>query len=29
MGNDAGISLPTTIAPWLSVRNSAEAVEFY
>ena len=25
----AGSSLPCTIAPWLSVRNSAKAVEFY
>jgi PhnB protein len=24
-----GSSLPTSIAPWLSVRRSAEAVEFY
>jgi PhnB protein len=29
MGNDGGISVPTTIALWLTVRNSAEAVEFY
>ncbi len=29
MGSDAGNSVPTTIAPWLSVRNSAQAVEFY
>ena len=25
----AGASLPCTIAPWLSVRNSAKALEFY
>ena len=25
----AGASLPCSIAPWLSVRKSAEAVEFY
>jgi PhnB protein len=25
----AGASLPCTIAPWLSVRHSAQAVEFY
>ena len=29
MANEAGISLPTSIAPWLSVRNSTQAVEFY
>jgi PhnB protein len=29
MDNDAGTFLSTTIAPWLSVRKSAEAVEFY
>ncbi|MDR3774826.1 MAG: VOC family protein [Terracidiphilus sp.] len=29
MGGNAGISAATTIAPWLSVSNSAEAVEFY
>jgi PhnB protein len=29
MGNGAGTSVPTMIAPWLSVRKSAEAVEFY
>lgn len=29
MDNDAGVSTKTTIAPWLSVRNSAQAVEFY
>jgi PhnB protein len=29
MADDAGISAPTTIAPWLTVRNSAKAVEFY
>jgi PhnB protein len=29
MGNDEGISIPTSIAPWLTVGNSAEAVEFY
>jgi PhnB protein len=29
MAIDAGIPVPTTIAPWLSVRNSAQAVEFY
>jgi PhnB protein len=25
----AGASLPSTIAPWLSVRNGARAVDFY
>jgi len=29
MGNDAGISVSTTIALWLTVRNSSQAVEFY
>ena len=29
MDDEAGISVSTTIAPWLTVRNSAEAVEFY
>jgi PhnB protein len=29
MTNDAGNSVKTTISPWLSVRNSAQAVEFY
>jgi PhnB protein len=29
MGNDAGTSVSTTITPWLSVRKSTEAVEFY
>ena len=29
MGSNAGVSAPTTIAPWLTVRDSAEAVEFY
>ena len=30
MGNDAGRgAVKTTIAPWLSVRGSKEAVEFY
>ena len=29
MGSNAGVSAATAIAPWLSVRNSAEAVEFY
>jgi PhnB protein len=29
MANEAVNSVPTTIAPWLSVRNSAQAVEFY
>ena len=29
MCNDAGISVSTTIALWLTVRNRAEAVEFY
>ena len=29
MGDDGGISVSTTIAPWLTVKNSAEAVEFY
>jgi PhnB protein len=29
MANDPVKSVPTTIAPWLSVRNSAQAVEFY
>jgi PhnB protein len=29
MGNNEGISIPTSIAPWLTVGNSAEAVEFY
>ena len=24
-----GVSLPCSIAPWLSVRNSAQAVDFY
>jgi PhnB protein len=25
----AGVSLPCSIAPWLSVRNGARAVDFY
>jgi PhnB protein len=29
MGNDERTSVPTSIAPWLTVGNSAEAVEFY
>ena len=29
MSNDAGISVPTSIALWLTVSNSAQAVEFY
>jgi PhnB protein len=29
MDKQTGNSLPCTIAPWLSVRNSAQAVEFY
>jgi PhnB protein len=29
MGDAGEISVPTTIAPWLSVRKSVEAVEFY
>jgi PhnB protein len=29
MANDAGTPESTTIAPWLSVRNSAQAVAFY
>ena len=29
MTNDGGNSVPTTIALWLTVRNSEEAVEFY
>jgi PhnB protein len=29
MGNDAGVSVSTAIAPWLTVRESREAVEFY
>jgi PhnB protein len=29
MTNDGGNSVPTTIALWLTVRNSGEAVEFY
>jgi PhnB protein len=29
MGNDERTSVPTAIAPWLTVGNSAEAVEFY
>jgi len=24
-----GVSIPSSIAPWLSVRNSAQAVDFY
>ena len=26
---EAGVSFKTSIAPWLSVRKSAQAVEFY
>jgi PhnB protein len=29
MGNNTGVPLSNSIAPWLSVRNSAQAVEFY
>ncbi len=29
MANDAVTPVPTTIVPWLSVRDSAQAVEFY
>lgn len=28
-GASARVSMPTTIAPWLSIHNSANAVDFY
>jgi len=29
MSTNAGLPIPTTLAPWLSVRSSSQAVEFY
>ena len=29
MGTDSAVLISNSIAPWLSVRNSAEAIEFY